>query len=116
MFVNSLNKEHLERVVDSVLSLHDRRVAFISSLQHIGDYRNLSAERERTLIDRNILVFAATPSAIPAQVRSSPAWIVETPKGIFVLEGFMEISAMINSFGDFDLESMPLEDPIARIS
>lgn len=102
VYVNSVDKEHLAKVVEEVYGLNDEKTAFITSLNHIGDYRNITPEIESELSKRKIRLLSATEPPYAAQVTVSPTWIIETPKGVHIAEGIIPIHAFFDEFGEYD--------------
>ena len=102
VYVNSVDKEHLAKVLEEVYALHDEKTAFITSLNHIGDYRTITPEIESDLSKRKIRLFAAIEPPYTAQATVSPTWIIETKKGFHIAEGVIPIHAFFDEFGEYD--------------
>jgi hypothetical protein len=111
VYVSSGDKEHLTKVLEEVLALHDERIAFITSVSHIGDYRNLSAEMESELAKRQIKLLAATQPPSGAQVSVSPAWIIQTKQGTHIAEGTVAIHSFFNEFGEYTTKESHDQNP-----
>lgn len=102
VYVNSLDKEHFRKVMEEVFSLHDSRRAFITTVQHIGDYHVVTPELTDELSKRNIMMVAVSEPPIAAKVTKSPAWIITTKDGIHITEGTLSLSSSINEYGEYD--------------
>lgn len=102
--VNSLNREHFQRVINEAIRLHDSRIAVISSIDHIGDCRAVTPEIEAQLYRQRGIVINQIDQ-LPARygVSLSPLWIVHKPEGLHLATGGMSIDSMINEFGEYDL-------------
>ncbi len=112
VFVNSLDKEHFNRVVESVIKLHDSRLALIAALFHVGDYRAVTPEVQASLERRGILIseHIFDESETPAPV--SPRWEITTKDGLHIAEGFLSLEPFINEWGEYDpqlAEQKPLD-------
>jgi hypothetical protein len=99
--VNSADTEHLTKVLDEVFALYDGRTAFITAVNHIGDYRNVTPEMESELARRNITLMAGGEPPYNARGTVSPAWIIQTKQGTHIAEGIISIHSFFNEFGEY---------------
>ena len=102
VYVSSADKDHLSKVLEEVYAVNDERTAFIISLNHIGDYRNITPEMESELSKRHIQLLAAAEPPSAAQVTVSPTWIIQTQKGTHIAEGVIPIHLYFDEFGEYD--------------
>ena len=102
VYVNSADKEHLAKVLEEVYALNDGKTAFVTSLNHIGDYRNITPEMESELLQRKIPLYAVIEAPYNAQVTVSPAWIIQTKKGVHIAEGVIPIHSYFDEFGEYN--------------
>ena len=113
--VSSADREHLAKVVDEVLALYDGKTAFITSVNHIGDYKNVTPEMEGELARRNIKLIAAAETPYTAHVTVSPAWIIKTKEGTHIAEGIVEIHSFFNEFGEYSSKQVRDKGPITSV-
>ena len=102
VYVNSTDKEHLQNVLREVFTLADEKFSFITVLNHIGDYRNVTPEIESELAKRKIQILAVSEPPPDLNVTASPAWIIQTQQGTNIAEGIIEIHSFFNEFGEYD--------------
>jgi hypothetical protein len=102
VYVNSADKEHLAKVLEEVYALNDGKTVFVTSINHIGDYRTITPEIESELLQRKIPLYAVTEPPCNAQVTVSPAWIIQTKKGVHIAEGVIPIHSYFDEFGEFN--------------
>ena len=102
LVVNSRDKSHLDKVIEVALRLHDERLAFVGSINHIGDYRNISDEVKSGLSRRGITLVAGPSLAVTPELSLSPAWDIYTQGGRHLVEGIIRVDSLINSFGEFE--------------
>jgi hypothetical protein len=102
VYVNSTDKEHLQNVLREVFTLADEKFSFITVLNHIGDYRNVTPEIESELAKRKIQLLAVSEPPPDLNVTASPAWIIQTQQGTNIAEGIIEIHSFFNEFGEYD--------------
>jgi hypothetical protein len=101
VYVNSLDKQHFERVIENTVAIADKAQFRVSSVVHVGDYRNVSERVEQDLKGARIsLVAAAVPPAYLGITRS-PAWVLYTPQGIHIVEGVMQFDRFMTPMGEF---------------
>lgn len=110
--VNSLDHEHMRLVVESVMQLHDQRLAMVLAVHHVGDYRGISPELEGALSRRGISV--SESYEIPKLERElrSPVWRVVSPQGVHIAEGVIDIRSLFNEMGEYDPK---LRDPALQM-
>ena len=111
VYVSSADKEHLTKVLEEVLALHDERTAFITSVNHIGDYRNVSPEMESEFAKRQIKLMAAAEPPSSTQVSVSPAWIIQTKQGTHIAEGTIAIHSFFDEFGEYNPKGSRDQNP-----
>jgi len=102
VYVNSADPAHLRSVIESVVRLSDSKLGLVSTVYHVGDYRNISPEIAGALARRGIILFAATSVYQPEPITASPAWFVSTPKGYHIIEGVVRLEELFNPFGEFE--------------
>ncbi len=102
LLVNSLDKQHLVAALEGAFTLHDRRLAFIAHIQHVGDYRNFTPELQAECDKRGIQVteLVMLPYGIDREV--SPTWSVFTPSGRHLIQGMLSLEQCFNAFGEYD--------------
>ena len=102
LYVNSADKQHLNKVIEEALTLNDEKRAFVVSIHHIGDYQNVSQDMEAELAKRKIQLLAVSelPSNVHATV--SPTWIIQTQQGTHIAEGIIDIHSYLNEYGEYD--------------
>jgi hypothetical protein len=110
VYVNSVDKEHLAEVLTEVLALNDEKTAFISSFNHVGDYKNVTPEMEGELTKRGIKIVAVSEPPYAAQVTVSPAWFIQTQKGTHIAEGIVSIHSFFNEYGEYEPKRLPEQD------
>lgn len=100
--VNSRDKKHFDAVIQSVLKLHDSKLAFVPMVTHIGDYNSVTPEVEASLARRGIQIMesCSSPQASPPPL--SPRWEILSSGGLHIAEGFLTIEPLINEWGDYD--------------
>ena len=91
--------------------MHDERTAFITSVSHIGDYRNVSPEMESELAKRQIKLLAAAEPPSSARVSVSPAWIIQTKQGTHIAEGTVAIHSFFDEFGEYNPKASDDQNP-----
>jgi hypothetical protein len=110
LYVNSADKEHFETVLKRAIYLRDTdpRVR-LTSVFHIGDYRNVSPEVEEALRKRAIYFsgIVSTPKSIAAS--TSPTWVIRTPSSDHIIEGPIPIEDCFDRVGGY-------QEPRARRS
>lgn len=111
VFVSSADKEHFTKVLEEVIALHDERTAFVTSVSHIGDYRNVSPEMENELAKRQIKLLAAAEPPSSARVTVSPAWIIQTKQGTHIAEGTVAIHSFFDEFGEYNPKGSNDQNP-----
>jgi len=102
VYVNSQDKEHFKRTIAETLALHDSQKVFISTVQHIGDYNNVTPEQEEELSRRDITIIASSRPPAEANVTTSPTWVITARNGVHIAEGIFSISHLFNEYGDYD--------------
>lgn len=102
VFVNSSDKEHFQKTIAEILSLCDSQKAFISTVQHIGDYNNVTPEQKEELSRRDITIIASSRPPPEANVTTSPTWVITARNGVHIAEGIFSISHLFNEYGDYD--------------
>jgi hypothetical protein len=100
-----MDQEHLSAVLSVAKRIHDERLAFISMVSHIGDYRNFSSEQAEELKRRGIQVVADTAPRTSVPVTNSPVWSLFTQHGNHLIEGEIDITRYFNSFGEYVTDS-----------
>ncbi len=115
VYVSSADKEHLSKVLQEVYAVNDQRTAFIVSLNHIGDYGNVTPEMESELSKRKIQLLAAAEPPSAAQVAVSPTWIIQTQKGTHIAEGVIPIHSYFDEFGEYDPQRRTDANPKASV-
>jgi protein-tyrosine-phosphatase len=113
--VSSADKEHLAKVFDEVFVLNDGKTAFITSVSHIGDYKNVTPEMEGELARRNIRLLAAAEPPYAAHVTVSPAWIIQTKQGTHIVEGIIDIHSFFNEFGEYSSKQVSDKGPTTSV-
>ena len=116
LFVNSLDQAHLDQVIATVHRLVDQRLAYVSLVAHLGDYRNISGREEEWMRKRGIMLLPVSSLTSPVQVSQSPVWLVQTEKGGYVVEGVVGLDRMLNAFGEFDPKAVPQSDSVGELS
>jgi hypothetical protein len=111
VYVSSADKDHLTKVLEEVLAVHDERTALVTSVNHIGDYRNVSPEMESELAKRQIKLLAAAEPPSSARVSVSPAWIIQTKQGTHIAEGTVAIHSFFDEFGEYNLKASNDQNP-----
>jgi hypothetical protein len=107
VYVNSLDQAHLAAVLETVSRLVDSKVALVTLVVHVGDYRNVSEEQAQALKRRRVMLMPSSSVIAPVPVSVSPAWFIQTKEGGYVVEGVVNVDAMVNSFGEFDPKAIP---------
>ena len=102
VYVNSQDREHLQKVLAEVYHLHDEKRAVVDSVEHIGNYASISPDVEDELKRRSINLRASTLPSLDANLTTSPAWVIMTPKGVHIAEGIITISSLFNEYGEYD--------------
>ncbi len=102
LFVNSLDRSHFGRVIEEAIRLHDAKRAVVVGIFHIGDYEAVTPEIEQELRRRGIAVHQVNSVFRELFAESSPTWVVSTPQGRHVAEGFLEITPFFDEWGEFD--------------
>lgn len=99
--VNSLDRKHFNAVIDSVLKLHDARLALVTAVLHVGDYRSVTPELEASLLRRGIQIidYSFPPDAGTPPL--SPRWEIVTKDGTHIAEGFLSLEPFINEWGEY---------------
>jgi len=102
VFVNSKDRDHLQKVLNEVFRIHDEKWAFIHSVEHIGDYTSITPELEGELARRKILLRATTMPSADVTLTTSPAWIITTSEGSHIAQGIIDVHSFMNEFGDYE--------------
>ena len=101
LYVNSLDKQHLEQVIAVALRIMDEKRGLVIKVQHVGDYRNVSPELQAELTKRGIQLYAAGLPDESFQITTSPAWFIYTPQGERIVEGMIDIGRFIDEWGEY---------------
>ena len=101
VYVNSLDKEHFDRVVEHALGLLGKAEFYISSIVHIGDYRNISDRVKENAKRANIALYAASAPPEWLGITRSPAWVLYKTDGVHIVEGVVHFDRFINPMGEF---------------
>lgn len=101
LYVNSLDKQHLEQVIAVALRIMDEKRGLVIKVQHVGDYRNVSPELQAELAKRGIQLYAAGLPDESFQITTSPAWFLYSPQGVRIVEGMIDIGRFIDEWGEY---------------
>ena len=108
LYVNSKDRAHVMRSLQSVLKLIDTNKAIVTRVTHIGDYRNIDATTEATLRAKGVAIIAIDAPPPDLKITTSPAWIMSNFEGRYVIEGSNEIDRFIGNFGEFVMPNTAL--------
>lgn len=100
--VNSLNKQHLTRVLETAFALHDQKIAYISTIQHFGDYRNVSSDVQIECKKRGIVIDELQELPQGLERESSPVWSILSREGRHIVTGVVALDRLINEWGEYD--------------
>lgn len=89
LYVNSKDSDHLNRVVDTTLSLLKERRISLSVIFHIGHYGTLSRENRVALERWNILYSQVTSVPYGGDIKNSPVWIFSPSGDTRIVEGYL---------------------------
>lgn len=100
--VSSSDQKHFLAVIDSIKRLNDSRLAFVTSVTHIGDYRSVTPDIENELAKRGISLSEGfvLPQQNPPPL--SPMWNIRTRDGWHIAEGYVSIEQFVNEYGEYD--------------
>lgn len=100
--VNSLDKEHLAKTLESVFRLHDQRLALVVSIQHVGDYKNFTPELQAECKKRKITTIELSEVPFDIGHAQSPMWSIMSRDGLHTAQGIFSIDRFINEWGEYD--------------
>jgi len=101
LYVNSKDAKHLFRVLSKVISIRKKNQLDIPAVFHIGDYHNVTPELIGELGSLNTRVYPLQriPSDLP--ITTSPAWVIVTSSGRYIVEGILGINRLVDENGEF---------------
>lgn len=102
VLVNSLNRQHLIEVVEGALKLHDQKLAVVTMIEHVGDYRNFTPELQVACDRRGIVVVESPAVPIGLEYDASPLWSILTPAGRHIVQGSLSVDRYFNAWGEYD--------------
>ncbi len=100
--VSSSDQKHFLAVIDAIKRLNDSRLAFVTSVTHIGDYRSVTPDIENELAKRGISLSEGfvPPDQNPPPL--SPMWNIRARDGWHIAEGYVSIEQFVNEYGEYD--------------
>lgn len=112
LYVNSLDKAHLENVMKKVVRLAERDSKVrVSEVFHIGDYRNVSQAMKDDMA-RFKIFFGAMPVVPPhLQATDSPTWVITDKGGVHIVEGILDIDKCIDRNGQYQQPERSMFEP-----
>ena len=101
VYVNSLDKQHFRSVIEEVVRLHDQKLAFVTSVYHIGDYQAITPEVSSAMAKRGISIVQLGGPPPQLQTITSPTWEIRTKQGRHIAEGVIRIRESLNEWGEY---------------
>lgn len=101
LFVSSMDKQHVRSVLKKAIEVVKKDDAFLTTVFHIGDYRNIPEELA-TILD--LYGVAVAPMPAPPEelaLTQSPAWVFQNKEGVQIVEGAMDVEQFHDSEGNF---------------
>ncbi len=101
LFVSSLDKQHVRSVLKKAIEVVKKDEAFLTTVFHIGDYRNIPEELAATL---DLYGVAVVPMPAPPEdlgFTQSPAWVFQNKEGVQIVEGAVDIEQFHDGDGNF---------------
>jgi len=111
LFVNSKDRAHLARAIQGALTLTKNRKVLVTKVVHIGDYRNIDQATRKELQDKHIILLAASALPKDLPVSTSPAWVLQTDHGRYLVEGTNDIGRFVTTSGEFVVPVKPVATP-----
>lgn len=111
VYVNSADKQHFERVIESTLIIAQKAQFYVASVVHIGDYRNVSEAVEQDVKGMGIALHAAGSPPPSLGISRSPAWVLYTPQGIHIVEGVVQFERFMTPMGEFSQQQQVAPAP-----
>jgi hypothetical protein len=101
LYVNSKDAKHVSRVLSKVISIRKKNQLDIPAVFHIGDYHTVTPEFVGQLGALNTRVYPLEriPSDLP--ITTSPAWVIVTSSGRYIVEGILGINRLVDENGEF---------------
>jgi hypothetical protein len=117
VFVNSLNAEHLNRVLTKIISLNAKGKIHIGAIMLMGNSQNVAEKTKSALASQGTVMLPITelPSNLP--ITRSPAWIVtemgpNDENSAQLVEGYFDIEQFFDQYGHFSIPAgMEVERP-----
>lgn len=101
LFVSSIDKHHVRSVLKKAIEVAKKDEAFLTTVFHIGDYRNIPDDLAATL---DLYGVAVAPMPAPPEelaLTQSPAWVFQNKDGVQIVEGAVDVEQFYDSEGNF---------------
>jgi hypothetical protein len=101
VYVNSKDGAHLTRVLSKALQVKKKDDVALTSIFHLGDYRNVPASLAEELEADGVVInpINEIPATLP--ISQSPAWLFQSRDGYRIVEGTLDIEQFYDELGNF---------------
>jgi hypothetical protein len=114
LFVSSANQSHFEKVVSGLINfIHEKRT-HVTAVYHIGDFKNVRPELQAQLEQLGVTVLPITQPPPNIKVEYSPAWVLHTMEGQYIIEGALDVAPFVSPAGEYTLPARATPVPTVQ--